>query len=286
MKIGVHPSNLHLRLAQVWPGAFALLDPEFVNYPEGRDTARLLESKAIDFGGTGSTPPITAEAEGLNVAYLAASAPRPANGGIIVAKDSPIRSVSDLRGKRISLIDGSFHTYLLARSLESDGIFLPDVHRVETGASDGLPALLEGRVDAWIAMDPRLEKALGRSDIRLIVRCGSTIPNRSLFWTLDENGLGEDIRQHIAAELSRIGTEVTADPRLAASRLAESGGGDADIDAWEKVVRSRDFSIFPADGNILSEQQEEADTLYRHKHFKAPLRLKQTGQSIPAEILP
>ncbi|PSH65225.1 ABC transporter substrate-binding protein [Phyllobacterium sophorae] len=279
MKIGVHPSNLHLRLAQVWPNAFASLGPEFVNYPEGRDTARLLNSRAIDFGGTGSTPPITAEVEGLDVIYIAASAPRPANGGIFVLKDSPIRSVGDLENKRVSLIDGSFHTYLLARSLETEGLLLPDVTRVETGAGDALPALLEGRVDAWIAMAPRLEKALERTDIRLIARCGSTIPNRSLFWTLGGQGLSADLRQHIVVELVRIGREVTDDPRRAALRLAENRGADADVDAWEKVVRSRDFSVVPADENIIAEQQEEADTLYRHGHFKTPVRLGQSLQN-------
>ena len=42
MKIGVHPNNLHLRLARLWPGAFEEFDPEFVAYREGRDTAALL----------------------------------------------------------------------------------------------------------------------------------------------------------------------------------------------------------------------------------------------------
>jgi ABC-type nitrate/sulfonate/bicarbonate transport system substrate-binding protein len=280
MKIGVHPSNLHLRLAQAWPDAFSGLEPEFVNYNEGRDTIRLIGNGQIDFGGTGSTPPIAAEASGWNVTYIAASAPRPANGGIFVARDSPIRSIADLREKRISLIDGSFHTYLLARALEGEGLRLPDVSRLETGAADSLPALLEGRVDAWIAMAPRLEKAMERSDIRLIARCGSTIPNRSLFWTTDDRRLSRETRQGIVAELSRIGREVAADTRIAAERLVANGAGDADLDAWERVVRSRDFSVVAADADIIAEQQEEADTLYRHGYFKNPVRLGQLACSV------
>lgn len=288
MKIGVHPNNLHLRLARLWPGAFADLQPIFVSYAEGRDTAALLESGDINLGGTGSTPPIEADMRGLGVEYVAASAPRPANGAIFVRSDSPIGSVAELKGRRISLIDGSFHTYLLARSLEGEGMSLPDVERVESGARDALADLLEGRVDAWVAMSPRLEKALERDDVRPIVRCGAAIPNRSLFWTLERNGLSAAEIRAIVSELSRIGTEIAADPRAAARLLASgdrggsgdrSGSGDrggTDIDAWEKVVRSRDFTVFPIDDAIIAEQQEEADTLLRHGHFDKPIVLKRS----------
>lgn len=271
MKIGVHPNNLHLRLARLWPGAFAGFDPQFVFYREGRDTAALLERGEIHFGGTGSTPPIEADARGLAVAYIAASAPRPANGAIFVRKDSGIGSPADLGSKRISLIDGSFHTYLLARSLEAEGLSLGDVQCIESGDRDSLAELLAGEVDAWVTMSPRLERALERDDLTLLVRCGQTIPNRSVFWTLERHGLTEETRREIAAELDRVGREVIADVAKAAALLAGEPGSEGDAQSWEKVLRSRDLSAVAADAAILAEQQEEADTLYQHGHFAAPV---------------
>ncbi len=267
MRIGVHPNNLHLRLASVWPGAFSGLDPIFVSYSEGRDTASLLQSGTIHVGGTGSTPPIEADARGLGVEYVAASAPRPANGAIFVRADSDIGSVAALAGRKISLIDGSFHTYLLARSLEGEGLALGDVERIESGTRDSLTELLEGRVDAWVAMSPRLEKAIGRPDLRLIVRCGATIPNRSLFWSLARIGLSPSEIAGITSELARVGSEIATDPVRAAHLLAENDHSGTDAEAWERVVRSRDFSVVPIDAAVLAEQQEEADTLFRHGHF-------------------
>jgi ABC-type nitrate/sulfonate/bicarbonate transport system substrate-binding protein len=267
MRIGVHPNNLHLRLASAWPGAFAGLDPIFVPYDEGRDTASLLESGAIHVGGTGSTPPIEADARGLHVEYVAASAPRPANGAIFVRADSDIGSVADLAGRKISLIDGSFHTYLLARSLEGEDLALGDVERIESGTRDSLTELLEGRVDAWIAMSPRLEKVIERTDLRLIVRCGATIPNRSLFWSLARIGLSPSEIAGIALELARVGSEIATDPVRAAHLLAENDRSGIDAEAWERVVRARDFSVVPIGAAVLAEQQEEADTLFRHGYF-------------------
>ncbi len=267
MKIGVHPSNLHLRIAQIWPDAFAALDGEFVSYREGRDTGRLITEGKIHFGGTGSTPPITAALDGLKVQYIAASAPRPANGAILVRADSPIKSIPDLKHRRIGLVDGSFQTYYLARNLEEAGLNLADIERVEPEVNDALPALLDGRVDAWIAMAPRLENALERDDIRLLSRCGSTIPNRSLFWTLEDGELNADTRLKVAQELARIGREITADPHQAARRLVESGATEASLQGWEKVIASRDFTVIPADDTILTEQQTEAEVLHRHGYF-------------------
>ncbi|HWD12570.1 ABC transporter substrate-binding protein [Pseudochrobactrum sp. sp1633] len=273
MKIGVHPSNLHLRIAQVWPDAFAALDGEFVAYREGRDTGRLITEGKIDFGGTGSTPPITAALDGLPVNYIAASAPRPANGAILVRTDSPIKSTSDLKGRRIGLVDGSFQTYYLARNLEDAQLSLTDIERIEPEVNDALPALLDGRVDAWIAMAPRLENALERDDIRLLSRCGSTIPNRSLFWTVETASLSADTRLKIAQELARIGREITADPHQAARRLVESGATETNLQGWEKVIASRDFTVIPADEIILTEQQTEAEVLHRHGHFEHLARI-------------
>lgn len=278
MRIGVHPNNLHLRLARLWPGSFAGFDAEFVPYGEGRDTASLLASGHIHFGGTGSTPPIEADARELDVRYIAASAPRPANGAIFARADSDIKTVADLAGKRISLVDGSFHTYLLAKSLEGEGFGLPDVTRVESGDLDSLKELLEKRVDAWVAMSPRLEKVIDRKDLRLIVRCGSTIPNRSLFWTLERHALSVETIRAIVCELDRIGREVTGDIRKAAELLAAEDGSEGDADAWERVLRSRDFSVVPADDAILAEQQAEADTLHRHGHFSNPVVLKRPAK--------
>lgn len=264
LRIGVHPNNLHLTLAQRWPAAFTRLDAVFVPYSEGRDTGRLLAEGAIDVGGTGSTPPITAEVAGLDVRYVAASAPRPANGAILVGQTSPITTVKDLAGRRIALLDGSFHTYLLARVLDAEGLLLRDVERVELAPAPSRNALSAGEVDAWIAMAPHLDQALAAGTMRLLAPCGSTIPNRSVFWTLGRRGLASATVDAFVTELIRIAREIAAAPERAARILSDAGLGGAGFDAWKKAIATRDWTIVPADETVIAEQQAEADTLLRH----------------------
>ena len=63
-------------------------------------------------------------------------------------------------GEDGTLLDGSFHTYLLARVLETAGLSLRDVTRVELAPAASLHALEAGRVDAWVAMAPLLDGSL------------------------------------------------------------------------------------------------------------------------------
>ncbi len=264
LRIGVHPNNLHLTLAQHWPGAFASLDVQFVPYGEGRDTGRQLAEDHIDIGGTGSTPPILAQVSGLDVLYVAASSPRPANGGILVAKRSPIRGVQDLAGKKIAMLDGSFHTYLLARVLEAEGLTLKDVTRIERAPAPSRDALIAGKVDAWVAMAPLLDQAIADGGARMLVPCGATIPNRSVFWTLGRRKLAPATIDAFVAELGRFGATIAAEPEQAAQILAGLKLGSVDAAAWRKAMKGRDWSIVPADSEIIAEQQDEADTLFRH----------------------
>ncbi|MBV9632403.1 MAG: ABC transporter substrate-binding protein [Xanthobacteraceae bacterium] len=281
MRIGVHPNNLHLTLAQHWPKAFADVDAEFVPYGEGRDTGPLLKRGQIDLGGTGSTPPLAAQVGGLDVQYIAASAPRPANGAILVAKGSSIRTIRDLRGCRIALLDGSFHTYLLAKVLEADGLLLKDVTRVELAPLPSAKALAQGEVGAWIAMAPHLDQALAAGTAEMLAPCGSTIPNRSLFWTLRRRALTPAVVGAFVTELARIGREITAAPERAARILVDAKLGGVDFETWRRALASRDWTIVAADASLIAEQQAEADTLYRHGDMPR-IEIVAAGQSAAA----
>lgn len=280
--IGVHPSNLHLTLAQHWPGAFKHLDTQFVPYAEGRDTGRQLAEGRIDIGGTGSTPPILSQVAGLDVLYVAASAPRPANGAILVARNSSIRSVADLAGRRVALLDGSFHTYLLARVLESEGMSLSNVTRVERAPIPSRDALIAGKVDAWVAMAPHLDQAVADGGARVLVPCGATIPNRSVFWTLSRRNFTPELIDAFVAELSRVGTAIVAETDRAARILADLKLGGVDVAAWRKAMVGRDWSVVPADGLIIAEQQDEADTLFRHGDI--PQRIELASAARPSSV--
>lgn len=271
-RIGYHPNNLHLKLASLWPGAFASMQPQFVPYPEGRDTAVKLASGDFDIGGTGSTPPILAAASGMPVTYAAASSPRPANGAILVDKTSDLTGMSDLKDKAVALVDGSFLTYFLAKRLEEAGLTLNDIKRVDILPAPSREALRTGEVSAWVAMAPHLEQSLASGEFRVLAHCGDLIPNRSVFWTIGDRGLSKDTIDTFAGELQRLGNEIAADPEKASALLA-TGGSEVERRAWTRVVAERNWNVIAANRVVLKEQQAEADTLFKHGDIARSLRI-------------
>lgn len=281
-RIGYHPNNLHLRLAALCPDAFRSLGAEFVFYPEGRKTGPHIADGMFHVGGTGSTPPLISQTEGLEVRYVAFSAPRPANGALMVAQDSQIDAIDKMAGKSVALIDGSFHTYLLARVLDQAGLTLSDVERREMAPDAGRAALASGDVDLWIAMAPMIELVMEAGEARTLALCGSNIPNRSTFWTLAGTSFEAATFDDFVGALTTFGQEVAANPEKMAALLAGEGASDKELRAWTKVVSERDWSIFPATDEILKEQQLEAETLYRHGEL--PINLPPLASIHSAEM--
>ena len=91
---------------------------------------------AIDFGDVGEAPPIFAQAAGAPLVYAGATVPRPKLEAIVVPKDSAIKSVLDLKGKRVAYNKGSNVQYFLAKLLEKNGLQYTDVQHIHLPPPD------------------------------------------------------------------------------------------------------------------------------------------------------
>jgi len=116
--------------------------------------------RQFDIGS--STPPDTIKAvgQGLPVgAVTGATVVTPNNtvGELVVAKDSPIRELADLRGKRVATpsIGASMHVSLL-NWLSKEGVEIDSLTAVETPFPTMADQLKAGRVDAVEAVQPFL----------------------------------------------------------------------------------------------------------------------------------
>jgi sulfonate transport system substrate-binding protein len=123
---------------------------------------------AIDFGTVGEAPPIFAQAAGAQLAYIGNEPPAPTAEAIVVPKNSTIKSVADLRGKRVALNKGSNVHYLLVRQLEKAGVAWRDPAR-STCRPPMRAAFERGAVDAWVIWDPFLAAAQKQLDARVLV---------------------------------------------------------------------------------------------------------------------
>ncbi len=221
---------------------------------------------AIDFGITGDTPPIFAQAAGVKLVYVAVEPPSPHGEALIVPSGSPIHSIADLRGKRIALNKGSNVHNLLVRVLQSGGLTPADVECVFLKPSDARPAFENGSVDAWVIWDPYLAAAETALQTRQVAdgKVGGKIidENREFFLaTRDFAGANPDVVHMIVADLTETEAFAAGHRDEVTQLLAPAMGMDPV--AVKRAVDRLAFGVQPVDDKILAGQQDVADVFAR-----------------------
>src|SRR4030081_2528910 len=126
----------------------------WTEFPSGPPLLEALNVGAIDFGSTGETPPIFAQAAGAPLVYVAHEPPAPQGEAILVPQDSPIKTLADLKGKKIALNKGSNVHYLLVKALEKGGAKYSEIEPMFLAPADARAAFERGSVAAWVIWDP------------------------------------------------------------------------------------------------------------------------------------
>lgn len=93
----------------------------------------------------------------------------PDNGALVVSKDSPIRALKDLEGKRVATNGLKDYNYIVNRALlEKRGVDPDKVQWGEVRFSHMSGALLKGEVDAVHIVEPFLTFALDAGQVRVV----------------------------------------------------------------------------------------------------------------------
>ena len=128
-----------------------------------------LNGNSIDIGSSAGLAALLAKANGnpITAPYIYS---RPEWTALVVSKDSPIKSLADLKGKKIAATKGTDPYLFLLRALQTVKLQRSDIEHVALQHADGRAALEQGRVDAWAGLDPHMAASELDSGTRLIYR--------------------------------------------------------------------------------------------------------------------
>jgi sulfonate transport system substrate-binding protein len=204
------------------------VDVQWTEFPGGPQLLEGLNVGSIDFGVTGETPPVFAQAAGADLLYVAYEPPAPHSEAILVPKDSPIKSVADLKGKKVVLNKGSNVHYLLVRALEDAGLKYTDIQTVFLPPADARAAFERGSVDAWVIWDPYQAAAEQQLQARTL-RDGQGIVDNHQFYlaTKPYAQKNPEVIKTLVEEVRAVGEWSKANPQVATARPA--GGHHPDL---------------------------------------------------------
>jgi aliphatic sulfonates family ABC transporter substrate-binding protein len=211
---------------------------------------------------------------------------------ILVPKDSPVKSVKDLKGKKVAFPgEGSQQYPLLLKALADAGMKESDIQLFKTKGSD-IPTLLQQKsVDAGITWDPHVSNALAAGHSRVLLKAEKIMPIKENHYI----GNGEYAREDFIARRPELVQDlVTAnvkaiefilkDPKGAAKMWSDQIGFPVEvinfslsegISVYSKnVVPSKDtvdaYTKFLKDAGILKpEDNPKVDASFAEKALAA-----------------
>src|SRR5271166_2713765 len=128
-----------------------------------------LNAGSIDFGSTAGSAALVAKINGNPIKSIYVYS-RPEWTALVTTKDSAIKTIADLKGKRVAVTRGTDPHIFLVRALLSAGLTEKDITPVLLQHPDGAAALIRGDVDAWAGLDPMMASAEINNDAVLFYR--------------------------------------------------------------------------------------------------------------------
>ncbi len=255
----------------------------WTEFPGGPQLLEGLNVGSVDFGVTGETPPVFAQAAGADLLYVAYEPPAPTSEAILVPKGSSLTSVADLKGKKVALNKGSNVHYLLVRALEDAGLSINDVTPVYLPPADARAAFERGSVDAWVIWDPFLAAAEQQLEARSLRNGEGLVDNHQFY--LATRPYAQQHPQVISTlieEVRGVGEDSKADPDAVTAQVAPLLGLSPEITSV--AVKRQGYGAQPLTPAVVQAQQKIADTFTELKLIPKKLSIKDVIWTPPAKV--
>jgi sulfonate transport system substrate-binding protein len=246
---------------------------QWIEFPAGPQLLEALSAGSLEFGLTGDSPPVFAQAAGKDLLYVGAEPPKPDSSAILVLPQSPLRKLQDLKGRRVALQKGSSAHYLLVRALEKAQLKWSDIQPIYLAPADARAAFERGSVDAWAIWDPFYAAAQLALRPRPLATGRELSSNYSFY--LASRPFASQHPRALAVlfeELTRADRVVQQDRAAAIRRVADFSGLDAGVVSLF-IQRRPPSSVGPLTPAIVADQQRVADAFHQLGLIPKPVRV-------------
>jgi sulfonate transport system substrate-binding protein len=245
---------------------------KWAEFPAGPQLLEALNAGAIDFGNTGEAPPIFAQAAGAPLVYVGYEPAAPQGEAILVPKDSPLKTVADLKGKTAALNKGSNVHYLLVKALEKAGVPYADIKTAYLTPADARAAFERGSVDAWAIWDPFQAAAEKTIEARPLADGTGIVSNYQFYFSTKAFAdQAPQVVDAVLAGVAEIGAWVKANPKAAAAEFSPLIGIPAPI--LEVALARQQYDVKPITPEVAAAQQQVADAFLALGLIPKPIRI-------------
>ena len=163
------PTSLVLKEQKLLEKALPKTQIKWVFSQGSNRSLEYLNSGSVDFASTAGLAAVLSRANGSPIKTVYVQS-QPEWTALVVAKDSPIKSLKDLKGKKIAATKGTDPFLFTLQALDTVGLSKGDVQLVHLQHPDGKTALERKQIDAWAGLDPLMASAQVQSGAKLLYR--------------------------------------------------------------------------------------------------------------------
>lgn len=236
-----------------------------------------LRAGHVDIAAGGDTGVLAAIANGVKITILAGTRERKESGSaILVRGDSPLKIVADLKGHKIALPYFTKQHYQLAKALEQADVPWDPKLILNLNTTDGLSALVNGQVDAFVVWDPNTAIAQQQHGARILQSLSKVIDTAGVLYT-PTSSLADPARKAALEDLTRriirAQAWVSAHPKEWAEQVAKLSQISLDA-ANLQSSRSRVEFVPATDADVLAGWQKEVAYFHQSGQFKNEFRVE------------
>ncbi len=233
---------------------------QWSEFPSASPLGEALNAGAVDIGALGDAPYVFALGAGASLKVVSIIHAEGRNTtALLVPKDSPIKTVADLKGKKIVTGRGSIGHYLAIKALASAGLSTKDVEFVYLLPSESRLVLDNGTVDAWATWDPYTTVVTSQSQARVLIS-GNQLLSNHLYLAATSQAIAAKRPQldDFVARLDRAYAWANVHPNEYAAAQAKITG--LPLAVHVEVAKDTHLTPVAIDDSVISGLQTTADT--------------------------
>src|SRR5467141_3035403 len=164
---------------------------EVIPFESPTDGKNAVLTGTVDFGTFGIAAAMLGIAAGEPLVIFAAQCNR--GMAVMAGANSEIKSIKDLKGKRVAIWPGSTQEVVILERLKAEGMTIKDIQHVRLPFSDMAPALARGDVDAYVGAEPGPGISLANGVGKIVeYPYGTAIGSLNMVWGVKADTIEKD----------------------------------------------------------------------------------------------
>ncbi|WP_130804934.1 aliphatic sulfonate ABC transporter substrate-binding protein [Acinetobacter ihumii] len=280
LSIGFQKSSLNFLIAKqqkIFEQEFPNAKIEWREFPAGPQMLEALAVGAVDFGAVGNTPPIFAQAADKDLSYVGYEVVPANSQSILIPSNSSIKTIQDLKGKRIAVQKGSSAHELLAKVLQKAGLSWQDIQPIWLPPADARAAFDKGAIDAWSIWEPYLSTTELKGHAKSLID-GTAFPTTYAFYIGNPKFIQQhpDATQKVLNGLNKADQWFVKHQDEGLNIYAQSTGLDTQVAKAVLDKRLKPSPVQPLTPEVTQAQQQIADLFQQVKLIPKDIQVSQS----------